>query len=159
LSVVNSWSNVVGGRNLMAMVRRSVSWFAGVCGWNATTGQRLAGWNMATAYLPLGRVNASEITAVRYGWGEDPCCPGADRTVTACPPNSCPLQVRVFGRHRSMLLFREKSFGRDLTTFVVHCRGTRAGCRRCRSWHGSALVAFATGTAFTTRPCEWALRS
>lgn len=47
---------------------------------------------MATAALPLGRLNASEITAVRYGWNEDPCCPGADRTVTACPPNSCPLQ-------------------------------------------------------------------
>jgi hypothetical protein len=61
------------------------------CGWNKTSGARLPNWNTALAALPLGAFNATEITAVRYGWGEDPCCPGADRTVTPCPPNSCPI--------------------------------------------------------------------
>ena len=50
------------------------------------------------AALPLGALNASQITAVRYGWSEDPCCPGADRTLTPCPPGSCPIQA-----HKSTL--------------------------------------------------------
>jgi hypothetical protein len=63
------------------------------CGWNITTRSRLFGWNVATAALPLGRLNASQITAVRYGWGEDPCCPQADRTLTACPPGAISLSA------------------------------------------------------------------
>ena len=65
---------------------------AKACGRNSTTGERLEGWNVASAALPLGALNASQITAVRYGWSEDPCCPGADRTLTPCPPGSCPIQ-------------------------------------------------------------------
>lgn len=64
---------------------------APMCGWNRTTGARLPNWNSALAALPLGALNVTEITAVRYGWGEDPCCPGADRTVSPCPPGSCPI--------------------------------------------------------------------
>jgi len=47
----------------------------GSCGYNVTTGSRLPGWNTALAALPLGKYNATELTAIRYGWGEDPCCP------------------------------------------------------------------------------------
>merc|ERR1719272_885406 len=43
------------------------------CGFNATTGERLPNWNTALAALPLGALNVTELTAVRYGWGEDPC--------------------------------------------------------------------------------------
>ena len=64
------------------------------CGWNTTTNQRQPNWNIATAALPLERLNTTDITAIRYAWHEDPCCPGADRSVTPCPPNSCPLQGR-----------------------------------------------------------------
>ena len=63
------------------------------CGRNATTGERAPLWNAAVAALPLGAFNASEITAVRYGWGEDPCCPGVDRTVAPCAPGSCPISA------------------------------------------------------------------
>ena len=61
------------------------------CGVNASTGAREPGWNTALAALPLGKLNATELTAIRYGWGEDPCCPGADRTITPCAPGSCPI--------------------------------------------------------------------
>lgn len=67
------------------------------CGWNTTTGDRQPDWNVASAALPLERMNTTDITALRYAWAEDPCCPGADRTVTPCPPNSCPLQGHASG--------------------------------------------------------------
>jgi hypothetical protein len=35
----------------------------------------------------------ANITAIRYAWGENPCCTSLDRRVTPCPPNSCPIQV------------------------------------------------------------------
>lgn len=62
------------------------------CGFNQTTSERLQGWNVALAALPLERSNTTDITAIRYAWNEDPCCPGVDRTLAPCPPNSCPLQ-------------------------------------------------------------------
>lgn len=64
------------------------------CGFNTTTGKRLKEWNMVVAALPLGALNASEITAIRYGWSEDGCCPGAVRTLSPCPPASCPISAR-----------------------------------------------------------------
>jgi hypothetical protein len=59
---------------------------------NSTTGERKAGWNIVSASLPLGNLNASSITAVRYAFRDDPCCPGIDRSVVPCPPGSCPIQ-------------------------------------------------------------------
>lgn len=31
------------------------------------------------------------ITGIRYGWGDNPCCGTNNRTLTPCPPASCPL--------------------------------------------------------------------
>lgn len=62
----------------------------GVCGINATTGARLAGWNTVKFSVPSSLVPS--ITAIRYAWGENPCCPGINRFVTPCPVAACPIQ-------------------------------------------------------------------
>jgi len=62
------------------------------CGVNATTGTPLPGFNTASASLPLGKLQAANVTAVRYAFRDNPCCPGIDRGVAPCPPASCPLQ-------------------------------------------------------------------
>ena len=63
-----------------------------LCNWNATTSTHTDGFDEVV--LDLGGADiASNITAVRYAWGENPCCPGLDRSVLPCPPNSCPIQT------------------------------------------------------------------
>jgi len=62
------------------------------CGVDKTTGAPLPGFNVAIADLPLGSYNASQITAVRYAFRDDPCCPGVNRDAAPCPPASCPIQ-------------------------------------------------------------------
>ena len=38
--------------------------------------------------LPPG---ASTLTAVRYAWADQPCCPGLDKETGFCPPAACPI--------------------------------------------------------------------
>ena len=61
------------------------------CGVNTTTGQPLANFNIATATLPLGRLQVANVTGLRYAFRDYPCCPGVSRDVIPCPPASCPL--------------------------------------------------------------------
>ena len=61
------------------------------CGVNVTTNVPLPGFNVASATLPLGIFNADNVTAIRYAFRDDPCCPGINRGVLPCPPVSCPL--------------------------------------------------------------------
>ena len=89
----------------------------GVCSWNATTSTKLVGWDEVT--VPLNGVSddlkkvslarnprhnphhnphhgymaLQNITGIRYGWGGNPCCPGVNRFMIPCPPNSCPIQT------------------------------------------------------------------
>jgi hypothetical protein len=68
-----------------------------VCLRNKTSFARLDGW--ADATIRLGRdpgtaeMLARNITGIRYAWGTNPCCPGLNRAVVGCNPNSCPLQT------------------------------------------------------------------
>ena len=59
-----------------------------------------SGWVHAAS---LSVVNATAIevslpagvtaipTAVRYAWGDYPCCPGIDKATAFCPPSACPI--------------------------------------------------------------------
>mmetsp|Transcript_7340 Transcript_7340/g.21688 ORF Transcript_7340/g.21688 Transcript_7340/m.21688 type:complete len:747 (+) Transcript_7340:499-2739(+) len=62
-----------------------------VCSINSTTGAKLSGWNQVTFTVPGSIVN--NVTAIRYAWGENPCCPSTNRMVAPCPPLSCPIQT------------------------------------------------------------------
>jgi len=61
------------------------------CGVSAT-GQPIDDFNVAVAQLPLGAYNTSAITAVRYAFRDNPCCPGLDSAAVPCPVAACPLQ-------------------------------------------------------------------
>ena len=61
------------------------------CGVNVTTNVPLPGFNVAVATLPLGNFNVDNVTAIRYAFRDQPCCPGVSRGVVPCPPVSCPL--------------------------------------------------------------------
>ena len=65
----------------------------GGCTWNYTTSTKLQGWDEVRIPLPgIGDLK-NNITGVRYAWGENPCCPGVNRDMIPCPPNSCPIQT------------------------------------------------------------------
>lgn len=66
---------------------------------NATS----SGWVYAAA---LEAVNATAVaavlpagvgvpTAVRYAWGNYPCCPGQNASTAFCPPGACPIVTSV----------------------------------------------------------------
>ena len=63
-----------------------------MCSQNTTTGARLADWNNVTLIIPLNLNIMRNVTAIRYAWGENPCCPSVNRLVVPCPPLSCPIQ-------------------------------------------------------------------
>jgi hypothetical protein len=45
--------------------------------------------NLGNYFGPLLKM----VTAVRYAWGGNPCCPGLNRFAVPCGPNSCPIQT------------------------------------------------------------------
>lgn len=62
------------------------------CGIDASTGQLSPKFHSANAILPLGTVNVSRITGLRYAFRDEPCCPNINRDAVPCPPGSCPIQ-------------------------------------------------------------------
>lgn len=73
--------------------RDNVSPGSGACSWNYTSSTKLAGWDEVHIPLPGFGSLVNNLTAVRYGWGGNPCCPGVNRFMIPCPPNSCPIQT------------------------------------------------------------------
>lgn len=65
----------------------------------AVNGTKKPGFNVASATVPMlpllsgAQMASVVVTGVRYAWSEAPCCPGQDRSVQPCPPNSCPIQT------------------------------------------------------------------
>ena len=47
--------------------------------------------------VDLSPLNGTAPTAVRYAWGDSPCCGLLDRTYTPCPPGSCPVMTSPSG--------------------------------------------------------------
>lgn len=62
------------------------------CGIDQKSGTPLKDFNVASAGLPLGGFNASAVTAIRYAFRDNPCCPGVERQAMPCPVASCPIQ-------------------------------------------------------------------
>ena len=63
----------------------------GGCNWNCTTNTKTAGWDVVS--VPIPDSISANITAIRYAWGGNPCCPTVNRQIIPCPPNSCPIQT------------------------------------------------------------------
>jgi hypothetical protein len=69
-------------------------------------GTRKAGWNVVSTHAELGGKHPKNappplitpaeviaaITGIRYAWGATACCPGQDRGLLPCQPNSCPIR-------------------------------------------------------------------
>ena len=62
------------------------------CGVDPKSGAPGADFNVASAQLPLGNFNASAVTAVRYAFRDNPCCPNIERGAMPCPVAACPIQ-------------------------------------------------------------------
>ena len=45
----------------------------------------------ATSLLVVLPAGAPAPTAIRYAWGDYPCCPGLEKTTAFCPPAACPV--------------------------------------------------------------------
>lgn len=71
---------------------------SGRCGVNQTTGKRFPGWSDVSIEIgsnPFdGATLMANITGIRYAWGSYPCCPGVNRALIGCKPNSCPIQTK-----------------------------------------------------------------
>lgn len=61
-----------------------------MCGLNTSTGELLEDWNNIT-FNVAGNIMRN-VTAIRYAWGGNPCCPSVNRFVAPCPPSSCPIK-------------------------------------------------------------------
>lgn len=57
--------------------------------WVTVTSLRVLNSTSLSASLPSD-VNAAP-TAIRYAWGDYPCCPGLNASTAFCPPASCPI--------------------------------------------------------------------
>jgi hypothetical protein len=57
-------------------------------GWVYAAGLAVVNSTAITVTLPPG---AAVPTAVRYAWGDYPCCPGLDQATFFCPPAACPI--------------------------------------------------------------------
>lgn len=63
----------------------------GGCNWDPATGSKTDGWD--EVFVPVPAELLSNVTGIRYAWGENPCCPSFNRNVVPCPPASCPIQT------------------------------------------------------------------
>ena len=61
------------------------------CNWDVNTQQHTDGFDEVQVKVPPSLM--ANITAIRYAWGESPCCTGIDTSIIPCQPQSCPIQT------------------------------------------------------------------
>ena len=85
------WLAVAPVDKCRAVGNDKVSYGERSCYWNTTDSTHMDGFDEVMLNI-AGNIGPN-ITAVRYAWGENPCCPGMNRNTLPCPPNSCPIQT------------------------------------------------------------------
>ena len=110
------------------------------CGRNSTTGERLPGWNVASAALPLGPIWSSNITAVRYGWV----------TITADCHGCIGILTCAMRRGRTRVAPAPIALSHRAHPTRAPSKVTIVGCQPCLSLHVFRMES-ATGTRSLTR--------
>jgi len=59
--------------------------------WVSASSLKISGPNSISAEIPNLLPSATLPSAVRYAWGDSPCCPGLNASTYFCPPAACPI--------------------------------------------------------------------